>query len=290
MNRPPTATLTHEAAFSMLPSTDEVYASALAEHPEYADLPTDRIETIITSTLGRIAAFEAAARMPLEVSKEAAANIGTIWLHSGTGNYDEAFKAEDNPRLRLNSWMGGWDRKRMGHAVHLARKIAEINSGETIEPGSPSELPKRLQKTKNLIAEYGPTIFYSGYPAETEFAERLLDRPGMIMPRNKVNILHRELKHTPDAIRTFAYADAEAAAKEVAIVSHAPHLSARILHMLELYKPLTEGSVPYMVPVATPAGGVRNFALMETRGLLYYSLLADPALAATVPHSYQMLS
>lgn len=240
--------------------------------------------------MGRIAAFETAARRPLQISKESAENIDTIWLHSGTGSYDESFKAEDNPRLRLNPWMGGWDRARMSHAVHLARKIAEINSGETIEPGPLSELPGRLQKTKELIGEYGPTIFYSGYPAETQFAESLLDREGIIMPKHKVNILHKELHHTPDAIRTFAYADAEAAGKQVAAVSHAPHLGARILPMMELYRPLTDGSVPYMAPVATPAEGMHDFALMETRGLLYYLLLAAPIVAATEPHPYQMLS
>lgn len=281
---------THEAALSCAgPSIADVYASAVQEHPEYGDLPIDYLHVLIGRTLTRINAFEVAGRQPLEISKEAAENIGTIWVHSGTGNYDTPFKPEDNTRLRVNSWMGGWDRARMSHAVHLARRIAEIRSGEVIEPGPMSELPMRLEKTKDLIAEYGPTLFYSGYPAETQFAESLLDRAGMIIPKNKVHILHQELKHTPDAIKTFVYANAADQSKEVAIVSHAPHLGARILHMMELYRPLTDGSVPYMAPVATPEAGRAKFALMETRGLLYYALLADPLLAATEPHPYQML-
>jgi hypothetical protein len=273
---------------SVLPAVQEVYDSALLQHPEYADMPAEYLQGIIGRALARIAVFEDAARPPLYISPETADAIGTIWVHSGTGNYDMPFKAGDNPRLLDNPWMGGWDRSRLGRAALLARKIAEVRSGTVLKPGPITELPARLQATKELIAAYGPTIVYSGYPTETAYAEKLVERDGIIMPKSKVMIIHGDLKTTADAVRTFEYPDdSEAQSKEVAVVSHAPHLGARILHMMNYYHPLVQGSVPYMVPIATPAEGRREFALMETRGLLYYMLLAQQA--AEEPHPYRLL-
>lgn len=274
---------------SFIPTVDEVYESALGEHKgAYDAIEPERMKALIGRTLERIVEFEDIARSPLYVNAESAKNIGTIWVHSGTGNYDNAFKAEDNPRLRLTPWMGGWDHARMSQAALLARKITEVRSGQTLEPASLSELPKQRQATKELIAAYGPTIVYSGYPVETAFADKLLDRPDIIIPRSKVKILHGDLKTTPDAVRTFAYPDGpEAKSKEVAVISHAPHLGARILHFMQHFQPLVTGSKPYMVPVATPEAGRKEFALMETRGLLYHIYITG--LAAEETQAYQLL-
>lgn len=275
-------------AGEVLPTVDEVYQSALAEHQEFASFDQSEIFSLIGSTLGRIAMLEDVAHQPLQPSRSAADNIGTIWVHSGTGNYDQPFKPEDNPRLKVNPWMGGWDHARWSRAALLARKIAEARSGQSIAGGPISDRSVQLEETKQLIAEYGPTIVYSGYPAETTFAEKLLQRSGIIMPENKVKILHGDLKTTPDAIRTFEYPDDPAARqKEVAIISHAPHLGARTLHFIQHYQPLTEGSKPYMVPVATPEEGRKEFALMETRGLLYHAYITG--LADKEPAPYQLL-
>jgi hypothetical protein len=259
----------------------------LAEHPEFEEVGEDRLRAIIDATLGRIALFEAAARRRLAISPEVAENIGTIWVLSGTGSYDERFKGEDPPCFRDKLWMGGFDRARLSRGALLARKIAEVRSGRSAVRGTMDNLPVRKAATKELIAQYGPAIVYNGYPCETEFVEKLLDRDGIVMPKEKVKIIHADLKVTTDQVRTFTYPDDPSARdKEVAILTHAPHL-ARVLHMANRYKPFAEGAVPYVAPVATPDAGRRDFALMETRGLLYYTYLRHDA--AEKPHSYELL-
>ena len=273
-----------------LPSVDEVYDSALAEHADLLDYAPERdIREIIGSTLFRIGEFEAAARRPLHVSPETAADIGTIWVLSGPGNYDMPFKPQDNPKLQADKpWLAWFDRARMNQGARLARKVAEIRSGQRIEPASINDLPAQVAESKELIRKYGPYVAYNGYPVETEFAERLLERDGIIVPKDKAHIIHGDLKVTTDQITSFTYPDdVEAQGKEVAIVTHAPHLAARVLHMANRYQPFFDGSVPYVVPVATPQAGRREFAMMEARGQLFYMLKKGDA--ARDPHPYQFV-
>lgn len=56
---------------------------------------------------------------------------------------------------------------------------------------------------------------------------------------------------------------------------------------MQHFQPLTDGSKPYMVPVATPETGRREFALMETRGLLAHAYISG--FAAEEPHMYQLI-
>lgn len=272
---------------SLLPTSEEVYESALKEHPEFRDFDPQHVKSLAERTLATIATFERLARESIIISPKTAADIETIWIHSGTGNYDEPFKSSDNPRLQGVSWMAGQDRARLSRGVYLARRIAEVRSGQNIEMASFRSIGERKSATKEMIAEYGPTIFYSGYKTETDYVSKLVERPGGIIPAKKLHVLDTPLRVTSDAIRTFEYSSSDAAAKNVVIISHAPHLGARILNMIGHFEPLSEGTVPYVSPVATAERGRHDFALMETRGLLYYALIQG--LAAEYPVAYQSL-
>lgn len=275
------------APSSIEPTVQEVYESALEDHKDFLDfVPETDLKDAIGSALSEIALYETVARQPLSISTETAANIGTIWVHSGTGSYDERFKPEDNPRLTGKPWIGGFDHARLSHAALLARKVAEARSGQAPLSGSLATLAERKEATKELIAKYGPDIFYSGYAAETRNLEALLKREDIIIPAEKVSILHKDLKVTADAIRTFEYRDDEAQRKEVAIVTHGAHM-ARVLHMANHYQPFVEGAMPYIAPVATPEAGRKEFALMEARGLMYYMFMTHDA--AEQPHAFQLL-
>ena len=54
--------------------------------------------------------------------------------------------------------------------------------------------------------------------------------------------------------------------------------------MIDTYRPLPAGSVPYLFPLATPEGGAEEFALMEIKGLLYYMLLTHDASENSYPY------
>lgn len=273
---------------NQIPSVNEVYNGALAEHAEFADFDDIELKEIIYGALQRVVEFERKSRESLDISREEAENIGTVWIFSGTGSYDEPFKAKDNPSLMTKAWMGGFDRKRIDRGVYLVRKIAEIRSGQDASKGSIANHQVRKEQTKELIAEYGPTIVYNGYPADTEFAESLLDRIGGIIPREKVKIIHGDLKVTTDQVKTFDYPDGrEARDKEIVVVSHAPHLATRVLHIANLYKPFVDDAIPYLFPVPSPENGRREFALMEIRGLLYYIYMKNDA--SKDPHPYKLI-
>ncbi len=273
-----------------LPSVDEVYQSAIGEHPEFVEHGEDVLKGIIFGALERIDQLEEEARMPLTISPETAENVETIWIFSGTGSYDERFKPEDNPRLQVTPWLGGMDRARLSHGARIARKIAEVRSGQAdVTRGPLGDFESRIERTRKLIAEFGPTIVYNGYLVETRNAEDVLGRDGLIIPAEKAKILHADLKFTSDQFTNFEYADTPGAKiKDVVIVSHAPHLGGRITNIAKKYDPFTEGSVPYLSPVPTPVEGRREFAMMEARGLLWY--IYGKGDAAGAPHTYRLLT
>jgi hypothetical protein len=271
------------------PSTEAVYESALAEHPEYADFPADRLFEIIEHSLGRIAMFEEAARMPLVIDSETAENIGAVRIHSGVGNYDLPIKEDDNPRL-IKSWARWADRRRIDHAVRIARKVAEVRSGYQPPVHPIRDMYAMREETKELIREFGPYVIYSGYPSETNKAEEVLNRPDTIIPREKAVIVHGTPKNTVDGskmmIKQFP-SESLKDGKQVVIVTHAPHLE-RVLHIMSKHPYLPAGSIPYVAPVATSPEGQAESALMETRGILYYALLKGEA--SEEPHPHQLLN
>lgn len=288
------AALTHQ----LIPSADEVYDGALGQHPDWLERDTldpSLLKGIARQALQRSVLLEEAARQPLTVTPEAAHNIDTIWILSGTGlagrDRSEAellgsTKGKENKALIGREWMQGWDHARVAQGVRLARKIAEVRSGRTIS-GSMSSVADRAQATRELIAEHGPTLFYSGYEVETSNAAKLLTQEGTVIPAEKAHILSTPLRVSTDQVKTFEYPSDEARTKNVAIVSHGTHLAGRILHMMQRYQPLDESAqVPYLVPVPTLDVGRKQFAQLEGMGLLNYFMEGD---AAEVPHAWQLL-
>jgi hypothetical protein len=270
-----------------VPSVDEVYRGATKEHPEFLIKDPKRLKHVAAQALARIVELEFVARQPIVINPETAEDIGTIWIFSGTGSYDAPFKPEDNPRWLESPWMGGADRSRMMRATYLARIIAETRSGQPI-PTGPKFGTKRVQATRELIAEFGPDIVYSGYPIENRNAEAVLKRPSTIIPPEKVTIIDGDLKVTADQVNTFRYPDGTGSReKEVLMVSGATHLAARIPHIINKYKPFVEGALPYVSPVRTPEVGRRQSALMEARGLLWY--IYGAKLATEESYPYQLL-
>jgi len=275
---------------------DEVYDSAVLEHPEFAGMDPMELRTFIGRSLGQIAMFEAAARQPLEVTPEDADRIAIVKIHSSTGSYDEAFKQEDNPRLRSDKpWLAWFDRQRVLQGIRLVRKVAEVRSGYTVTLPSnytEADVMQARAETKEQIAAYGPAIMYSGYPVETQKAEEVLRRPGGVIPEEKALIIHGNPHNTVEGAQLLVdafekYDHLLEGRRQIAIVTHAPHLE-RVLHIMDKYPYLPAGSnVPFVSPVATPEAGVHDFATMEARGLLYYAWLADTA--SKEQHQFQTL-
>jgi hypothetical protein len=274
-------------ANNSLPGAEEVYASACLEHPELTTFDPTQVKGLASRVLARISVFEQVAREPIEISPKTAADIETVWVHSGTGNYDNPFKSDDNERLKDLPWMGGQDRARLDRGVCLAQRIAEIRSGQPTERITSDSPLRQVQATRQLITTHGPTLFYSGYESETKYVSRLVDRPDFVMPAEKIRVLDTSLQTTTDAVKTFEYTDEKSATKNVVVVSHAPHVGGRILHMMQHFQPLHSGSVPYVSPIASPEIGRYDFAMMEVRGLLYYAFLRGQA--SEMPHRFQLL-
>ncbi len=260
---------------------EKIYKDALAEHPEFGKIKKEKIIAIIGKELERIASFEAAAERDAKhgfaIDPKTANRIGAIWVFSGPGTYEKRFKNGD--KFEKYPWAAWMDKIRLNHAASLAKKIAEIKSGVAS--------PKDPAKTRKMIAEYGPYIVYNGFLEENSAFERMLERGGAILPAEKVKIIHAKLETTVDQIRTFELPDDPSVNdKEVALVSHAPHLD-RILHMLPQYDVLQRGSKPFLFPVPTPQAGKEQFAAMEIRGLLYRIFLTKDATEKS--YSYTVL-
>ena len=259
---------------------EKIYEDALAEHPEFRKIEKEKIIAIIKREWDRIASFEAMGTRNakhLEIDAEIANKIGTIWVFSGPGTYDQPFKKND--KFREYPWAAWMDKIRLDHAALLAKKIAKARSG--VPTGNLSQNPA---KVRSLIAKYGPYVVYNGFSEENLAFEKMLERGGAVLPAEKVKIIHADLETTVDQIKTFSLPDDPAVGnKEVALVSHAPHLD-RILHMLSKYKALRRGSTPFLFPVATPKEGRTQFGEMEIRGLLYRIFLTKDATEEPCPY------
>ena len=83
-----------------LPSIEELFDSAMAEHPrEFGDRDESELNRIIGQLLYHIDLFEEVARQPVKVTQEVAMNIAAVRIHSGVGTYDEATKDDENIKL-----------------------------------------------------------------------------------------------------------------------------------------------------------------------------------------------
>ncbi len=273
---------------------ETVFEAALAEHEEFREVPQTEMKELIKASLDEAEELERCAD-PKEatdaLTPAIAENILALWVFSGPGTYEQPVKDD---RYKNYKWARGMDRARLDYAAFLARKIAELRSGETAGRGPINEAEKRKQKAKSLLSSHGPSIIYNGTEVENAAAKRALTRPGVIIPGEKAHILELDPSHTvpqkelrtSDQIKRFMLPDIlHKAGKEIAIISHAPHLP-RILRMMNRYKPLPNDMAVRLFPLRTPTEGREEFTGMETRGLLYYVFLSPEHDATKEPYPH----
>lgn len=247
---------------------EAIYSVSVMEHPEFAQWNKEKIRRIIATELQRIDLFERAGAEDrdahFKIRDEAAKRIGTIWAISGTGTYDAPVTAQDNKALAGKAWARWMDRDRINRSVLLAKRITQVRSGKD-------------RVTNALMLKYTPYIVYNGYDVQNSAFLKAVANGTVMFPMEKVKVISGGLKTTGDQVRAFALPDDPAlAGMDIAIVSHAPHLS-RIIHMISAHKPFPPGVLPYLFPLATPHYGREEFTFMEVKGLLYYIFLAKDA-------------
>ncbi|MGA2911085.1 MAG: hypothetical protein ABSE17_00390 [Candidatus Levyibacteriota bacterium] len=278
-----------EASFYK-PRVSEVYDKALKEHPSFKTFSQDEIRRLIRTSVDEIAELEAVGekdKARFEVSTEILQNIGAIWVLSGPGTFDSPTKEDSYNHLSWARWM---DRERLNHAAILARKVAEVKSGEGPAVGFLDTIQQRIGITKRMIEQYGPQIVYNGTKLEDDTVASVLGRRGVIIPRDKVDIRRGDIKITLDQIRDFELPEGFSPNQELAIISHAPQLL-RVTHMLnaamdDLKPPFPPGTKIRLFPVPTQRFGQKEYATMEVMGLLKYHYL--DRVATIDPYPYQV--
>ena len=213
-----------------------------------------------------------------DLPREIAENIGTVWVFSGPGSYFEP-KKED--RYKNYPWANWMDRKRLNHATRLIREITERLSGQNFKAPL-SEIISAKRKIKEAILNYGPRVIYNGTPIENETVAKVLSEEGVIIPTEKVDIIEQDIKNTLDQITTILPEKFEKE-KEIALVSHAPHLM-RILRIINKYQPFPKGTKIRLFPLSTPMEGREEYAKMEISGALYYTYITQNATKQPYPY------
>ncbi|MEK7143825.1 MAG: hypothetical protein AAB820_00640, partial [Patescibacteria group bacterium] len=151
-----------------------------------------------------------------------------------------------------------------------------------------SAIKETKQLTKKAILESGPYIIYNGTIEENENVKEILNREGIIMPPEKVMVIEEPIEKTVDQVKTFKLPEgAYMIGKEIAVVSHAPHLS-RIIRMVNRYKPFPPDVKMKLFPLATPKEGKEEYIQKEISGLLYYIYVSDDHDAVKEPYSYEI--
>lgn len=263
---------------------DEIYQAALTQHEKFKEVPAAVLKETISTALKEIDALESVAEnnyTKIPMNATTAEDIKLIWVVPGPGSFDSARKED---RYKQYDWAEWMDHDRLTYGARLARAIAEQKSGETVRR-TLGEIKKAKARTRELIEEYAPPIFYNGTKMENEVVADVAQRPGTIVPPNKVVLSAEEIATTADQVKKFNNADGALPpdAPEIAIVSHAPHL-ARIMRMINKYRPLPEGTQVRVFPLPTPAQGKREYAKIEVMGILYYAYLAPEQSATPEPY------
>lgn len=265
---------------------DAVYESAVNEHEALKRFSPDEIKQFIDDILREMELLEEIAardNRELHLSDDIAKKIEAIWVLSGPGTYDDPVKED---RYRDYPWARGMDRARLNYAARIAKRVAEARSGKSFDRGGLSSLRKRKELTKESILESGPYIIYNGRPDENAVVRDVLTREGIIIPQEKVLVMGEGIDKSVDQVKTVHLPeDFDIEHDELAIVSHAPQL-VRIMRMINRYKPFPEGTKIRLLPIVTPEGGKAEYALMETRGILYYTFLSPDRDAAKKSYPY----
>ncbi len=265
---------------------EAIYQSALAEHSEFQQIPSEDLRGTIDAALKELEALEVAADRENALSAltpEVAKKIAAIWDFSGSGTYDDPVATED--AYKHIPWAQGSDRARLNYSVFLIRKISEMldsNSRST----RLDEIKAGILRTKESINNFGPTLMYNGTDQMNAVARDVLTRDGIVMPEEKVHIAGKGILRTTDQIQTFLLPEnLNQPGKEIGIVSHGPHL-VRIAHMLNRYKPLPADMQVRFFPVPFPKAHWEECAMQEVRGLLYYIYLSKDRDATVEPYPY----
>jgi len=261
----------------------DFYDYAIRRNENLKIISESEIKPFIASLIKEIDSLEETAerdKKKFELPDEIAKNIGAIWVFSGSGTY---FEPKKDDRYKDFPWADWMDRTRLDHAVRLTRKIAEKVSGQNFRAPL-SKIDQTKDKIKKSISRHGPYIIYNGAPLENKGVAKALTQKGVIIPDEKVKIIEDDIINTIDQIKTFKLPDEFREGKELALIAHAPHL-ARIIRIINKYKPFPEDTKIRLFPVPTPgAEGKREYAKMEISGTLYFSYITHDATKEPYPY------
>ena len=271
-------------------NSDELYQKALVDHSDYGNLPESEVKALIAEIAEEIKHLEQVGereKARIEMPAETAKKIGAIWVNSGVGTYDTPLKEKERGVYKNLPWIWGADRARLNHAAILARKVAEARSGENFDRGSLQTLKARKEKIKEMIERYGPKIIYNGVELENDTVVDVLSREGTIIPEDTVTIIRGTAEHpivnTLDTVKTLKLPEGFEDDQELAIVAHAPHL-ARIMRMINKQPPFPRTTKVRLFPVPTPEAGKKEYAELETLGILNYVLRRGVADKESYPY------
>lgn len=259
-----------------------IYKRAIAQNLELKDIEKGKILDTISRCLQEITMLESAAdprnaknALTMDVAKNIAFLLDFSWPWAYDGPKDDRYK--DLKRTR------GMERERLNYTAVLSRRISESLStwanDQYIIP------TKDIGEIKKMILKYGPAIIYNWTPGENASVEEILNRDGIIIPKENVLIMGDGIKNTNDQIETMSLPDElRQPGKEIGIISHAPHLM-RIMYMLNHYKSLPLDMKIRLFPIKTPEEGKEEYAAMEIMWLLYYAYIAKTASLEPYPYT-----
>jgi len=264
---------------------ETVYQEIITTQPRLAEIPQDQAKELVARGLHEISELEEAAAANYihpNITPDVANNVKLLWDLSGPGTYDMPTKDD---KYKDFPWARNMDRARLNYTARLTKRIAEVKSGVDYNSGSLADVGERKEKTKKLIEEYGPTILYNGTGEENATVEDVLGREGIIIPRSKVHVVGEGIATTVDQVKDFKIPEGVSLddSGEIGIISHAPHLM-RTMHMINRYRPFPEGTKVRLFPLPTPDEGKDEYAMMEARGLLYYTYMSPDK--DTTPDAY----
>lgn len=274
---------------SLVPKPDEIFAEVIkkeipnARNAEgYTPLTDDEIKDLITESDDDVVRIEEAARNPnrwIELEK-IAKNSTRVIVCSAPGTYYQRFKKDPYEEFK---WASGMDRQRSDISAIVGIHIAGIATGNDFSEftnynlldGLTPKLDDKRDLVRQAIEETDIRFVYLGTSAEAEAIRKVLRTQSSFIPNDKVDIIESsdpKYNTLGQVLDLKSYLKSHIQAPGTNVIIPMGIQAIRAFPMMRKVDAIPEDLNVFLFPIPTPANGIREYATMETKGRVYYTL------------------
>lgn len=187
------------------------------------------------------------------------------------------------------------DRKRADTAailgIHLSglatnQNFSSFTRAEILD-GLDPELNEQREDVRSALRERNIHFLYLGTKQEAQAIRKVVKKPTSFVPPTIVDVIDNEIYNTANqvhALKTYLEDNVQNDNNPYGFIPQSSTIflplglqAIRVLPMLQQYQAVPEGMHIAVFPIPTPANGIHEYATLETKGRVYYTLTGEAA-------------